>query len=260
MQQGSPDIHFVTTLTRGFVPGLLALIRSLHLNSGIRFRFNVVTYENIGHGHRQQIRSEEPAVEFVPVENLGAFPEVRTRDRRLRRNLNKPLIWRLPYAGPLVYIDSDFLCLRSLESLQQWDEITAVVATHALGVAPGTHPAYLPSTIPAWNAGLFAFRPSEETFQGLCEQARGYTAPLMFGDQVILNDHFNRRPSLVRYASQEWNMATKMAVVRPDVYRATRTRLLHFAHPEKPWRDDPPHPHLADAWALWQRYSEKERR
>src|SRR5690606_41803683 len=61
-----------------------------------------------------------------------------------------------------------------------------------------TIPTFQPSGINPWNAGWYVFRPSEETFQAIKAQSETYRSPIYYGDQVVVNDYFNRqRPEIV---------------------------------------------------------------
>lgn len=254
-------MRFVTTLSDDYTPGLLALIQSLRENAEIPVTLTVVCYGRVTAAHRRQVdhvaskpcRCEPIPVEWFPRSQLGTFPAPPNRTPRMRPNFNKPLIWRLPYREPLCYIDSDILCLRSLAGLETWDELSVVRKQTTIGRRPDADPTYQPSGKHPWNAGVFVFRPSETTLAGIMQQAREYTAPIKYGDQVILNDFFNRRqPGRVQYRPLEWNMSTWVAAKHPELFRTTKTRLLHFAHEAKPWSHPPQFAWQKRFWELWQ--------
>lgn len=251
-------LHFVTTLDTAYVPGLLALLQSLKENAGCAFRFTILTYGKIPKPEVARLESLGVPLEWIPRSRLGKLPDPPNSEPRMRPNFQKPLIWRLPYEHPLTYIDTDVLCLRSLQGMEKFDELTVVRKQSSIGRSTDADSSYLPSGRYPWNAGIFVFRPSEETLQGIIEQANSYTSPIRYGDQVILNDHFNReRPEVLNYVGYEWNMSTWVARRYPRLFRRTPTRLLHFAHAAKPWKDPPEFDWQRPFWQLWQHFYDR---
>lgn len=252
------DLHFVTTLDAAYVPALLALLQSLRENAGLPLVFIVVTYGRIPRADIAAVEVLGVPIDWVPRSKLGRFPDPPNLTPRMRPNFQKPLIWRLPSERTLIYIDTDVLCLRPLHGMEHWRELTVVRKQTTIGQPPDCDTDYLPSGRYAWNAGVFAFRPCEQTLQGIMRQAASYTSPIRYGDQVILNDHFNRqRPELLNYVGYEWNMSTWMAKKFPRLFQRTPTRLLHFAHEAKPWADDPEFDWQRPFWTLWRGFHER---
>ncbi|WP_437230397.1 glycosyltransferase [Planctomicrobium sp. SH661] len=245
-------MRFVTTLTADYAPALHALLASLRANAGIPIEMTVVTYDRIPPADREFADSLGIPLEWIPVESLGRFPEPATRTARMRWNFQKPLIWRLPYREPLLYLDTDILCLLPLTELLEWDDLTVVQKQSSLGRPVDSDPDYLPSGRPVWNAGVFCFRPCDRTLENLMTQARSYSSPVRYGDQVILNDYFNRHePERVKYAGLGFNMSTWAAVRQPELFRTNPVRLLHFAHAAKPWLHPPEFEWQRPFWDLW---------
>lgn len=240
-------IHFVTLLTNSYVPGFVALVNSMCANSGVDFRFTVI---ESGVGSRPQVPCN---VEWIPARGLGTFPHPPSELKRMESCYDKCLAWRLPFDGPLIFIDCDIICLRSLEGMEAWDELTAVRKASTISKQPDEDKAYRPSGNYAWNSGVFAFRPSEETFNGLVEEAKSYTRPIRYGDQVILNDYFNSIDK-VQYVGFEWNMSYLVSSQHPQLFRQTPVRLLHFPTAKKPWTHRPT-PGYKRFWDAWKEYA-----
>lgn len=268
-------IQFVTTLTDSYSPGLIALLQSLVEHAAVDFRMTVVHYDSISSENRAACESVGIELEWVPVQELGLFPAPASRTQRMVANFQKPLIWRLPYEKA-IYIDSDILCLGPLTEMEDWGELsvvqkqTSIVAASedagpdgrrrfTLKHAPlNSDSSYMPSLLLPWNAGVFAFQRSEETLQGIMEQARSYRTPIQFGDQVVLNDYFNRKcPEKVTYKSLKFNMSTWVKHKFPELFQGADIRLLHFAHDAKPWKDEPEHQWQVDLWNQWRSYYER---
>jgi len=169
-------VRFVTTLTRDYVPGTYALINSIKINGCLDdFDLTVVEYEKLEEEDRIILESLGISILFVDLDCLWPedlnIPEV--SHERLQINTNKPLIWRLPYDENMIYLDSDMICMSDIRGIENWKELT-VAQKHSDN----------------FNSGLMCFRPSEETFQIINEQAGKYTSPIQLGDQRTLMDVF----------------------------------------------------------------------
>jgi hypothetical protein len=249
--------RLVTTLDEAYVPGFLALVRSLKRRAGIEFSLTVVLYGPLSDASLARIESLGEADTFGRKEELGEFriPRQWTHTPRMAPNFDKILIWRLPPGETACYLDSDILCLNPLRGLPRLEPHSVAMMQSAIGAGPDDDPAYRPSGMYPWNAGVMVFRPDAAVFEAVQRHAATYTGPIRYGDQVILNDYFaEHRRAAVRYLSPNWNMSTWVREKYPRLFDPARVRLLHFAHEAKPWRDRPTHRWMRPFWAFWEHY------
>lgn len=251
--------RFVTTLEDSYVPGFLALVRSMLRRSGIEFAFTVILYGPLSDASHAAIDALGVSVEFVPKEALGTFqfPRHWTDTPRMAPNFDKILMWRLPYEETACYVDSDVLCLNSLRGIHRLRSLSVAIMQSSIEKGPDGDDAYRPSGMYPWNAGVMVFRPDPEIFEGIQRHARSYSGPVRYGDQVIQNDYFaEHRREMVRYVDLSWNMSTWISAKYTALFDPELVRFLHFAHEAKPWRDEPTYPWMRPFWDLWDNFPE----
>ena len=249
--------RFVTTLNDDYVPGFLALLQSMKENAGIAFRFTVVTISPLSDASLRSIAAMGVECEFIPREELGEvrFDESLLRQARRAPNINKLLIWRLPYRENCCFVDADIVCLNSLDGIQALTPLSAAIKDSVLDRRP-TRETTQGRTRYEWNSGVMVFRPDAELFARLKLHAETQTEKISLGDQTLLNDYFNRHdPSAVQHVDAGWNMAVSTRKNHPRSFVRDRIRFLHF-HAEKPWRDKAPYK-LKDLWELWRGFYER---
>ena len=249
--QPLPDphpVHFVTTLTDSFSPGLRALLISLQERSQLdEFRFTVVALDTISPQHKAELDAQHD-LEWIDRAELAETPRLSTTRPRLAPNFNKLLVWHLPYSHHLHFIDSDCLCVGDLTELQYWGDLTVVRNFARYESRRRSEANYKRRNLPIWNSGSFTFIPDRERGESIVELAHRYKS-VDLGDQEILNDwHAEFAPEVVRYADYGYNYRTYLGV-KSDI------RILHYAHPQKPWRDQPKRRHQQESFALWQSVS-----
>jgi hypothetical protein len=237
------SLHFVTTLSDDFTPGLVCLLKSLNERSGVEYRFTVVTMEPISELHRQAAEAEH-SIEWLDLQEIGTPPQLQTRMPRLAPNYAKLLMWNLPFDEDMFFIDVDTMCVDRLDQLLAWRQLTAVrnfvrgEYTRRVGAV------YRATALPIWNSGVFCFHPDRDTHEAILEEASHYTKTLL-GDQEILNNYWNiQRSEEVVYADYGYNYRTYLGV-NTDVH------IVHFAHDQKPWRDAPAKAHQVPSFKLW---------
>jgi len=249
--------RFVTALNDKYVPGFLALVRSMQRNSGIPFRFVVLLYDDLSRENYDRIERLDVPVEFFHKDVLGPFRFDRSLSQtpRLRPNFDKILIWKLPFDETMCYVDSDMLCLSSLSGIDQLQPLSVAVK-QSVFLHPTAADSARSRTYP-WNSGFMVFRPDRSLFDDIQRFAESYRDPIPFGDQVILVDYFAaRHPEMLRYVNVNWNMSTWVSVRIPQLFRTDRIRFLHFAQDAKPWKDDPSADWMRPLWKLWERYGD----
>lgn len=246
--------RFVTTCDPSYVPGLLALLQSMKENAGIPLQFTVIEYEPLGNQSREQLLQIGLPLEFIPCDSLGHFDfdRSRTDTPRMAPNLNKFLVWLLPYRERCCYIDADTLCLNRLDGIHGFPSLSVVINQSAIDTEPDSDPTYRPSGIHPWNAGIFYFEPDPQLFRELQVYAKSYTGQIRYGDQVIHNDFFGAvHPARVHWIEPVWNMSIWALHKHPELYSLERTRLLHYADSAKPWTHAPRKDWMVPLWQLW---------
>jgi hypothetical protein len=237
-------VRFVTTLTRDYVPGTYTLINSIKINGCLDdFDLTVVEYEKLEEEDRIILESLGISILFVDLDCLWPedlnIPEV--SHERLQINTNKPLIWRLPYDENMIYLDSDMICMSDIRGIENWKELT-VAQKHSDN----------------FNSGLMCFRPSEETFQIINEQAGKYTSPIQLGDQRTLMDVFTPSNNgvlsdRIKFVGCSWNVQGNM--ISKYKGKKVKIKFLHLHFDEKPWNDEPVSSGMKQCWEEWSKYS-----
>jgi hypothetical protein len=236
-------LHFVSTLSDDFTPGLVCLLKSLNERAGVNYRFTVVKMESISELHRQAAEAEHP-LEWIDLREIGTPPTLCTRMPRLAPNYAKLLMWNLPLDEDLFFIDVDTICVDRLDQLLAWKQLTAVRNFARGEYTRRVGAVYRATVLPIWNSGVFCFHPDHDTHEAILEEASRYTKTLL-GDQEILNNYWNiHRPEEVVYADYGYNYRTYLGV-------NTHVRIVHFAHDQKPWRDPPARAHQIPSFKLW---------
>ncbi len=266
-EKGSPSWfiikphRFVTTLTENFIPGFIGLLQSMKENSEIEFCFTVVEYEPISQKQKDIVNAMGVHVQWYPKELLGHFEFDRssTDSPRMAWNLNKFLVWKLPYKGPMCYTDVDVLCLSSLRDLINLKPLSVTIMQSAIGKEPDAMTQYRPSGKYPFNAGWFVFERSEQIFNECQEYAKSYKGSrIAFGDQVPMNDYWaSQRPDEVNFVDIHWNIS-HWCLHHPHFdFNWDAVKLLHFAHAAKPWKDQPSHPWMSKGWELFKGFYER---
>ncbi|QDT94257.1 glycosyltransferase [Gimesia algae] len=266
-ERGSPSWfiikphRFVTTLTENFIPGFIGLIQSMKEKGEIEFCFTVVEYEPISQKQKDIVNAMGIHVDWYPKELLGHFEFDRssTDSPRMAWNLNKFLVWRLPHRGPMCYTDVDVLCLSSLRDLINLRPLSVTMMQSAIGHEPDHINKYRPSGVYPFNAGWFVFERSEQVYQECQEYARSYKGErIAFGDQVPMNDYWGtQRPDEVNFVDINWNISHWC--LHHDYFELNwdHVKLLHFAHADKPWKDQPTFRWMEKGWALFKGFYER---
>lgn len=250
--------RFVTLLNDDYLPGFLALVQSMKENAGIPFRFAVVTISPLSEDSLRSIAATGVECEFFPREKLGEvrFDETLLKQERRAPNINKLLIWRLPYRENCCFVDADIVCLGSLDGIQALAPLSAAIKDFSLDRKPTLSNADDGKPRFEWNSGVMVFRPDAELFERLKHHAETQTSKISLGDQTLLNDYFSTNdPGVVRHVDANWNMAVSTRKNHPHAFVRNRIRFLHY-HAQKPWRDKPPSG-LKDLWTLWQGFYQR---
>lgn len=250
--------RFVTLLENAFVSGFLGLLESLKSNAGIDFVFTAVVLGELSPENVDRIASTDIPCDLVPCEDLGRFefdPALDASPETLRATFQKILIWRLPYDHPVCYVDTDLLCLGSLERLPTLPATSVVVDQWNCVQRPTWNSPYRVEHGRPWNSGFFVFQPDPARYDDIQEFARGYSRKVSLPDQVILVDYFDAKcPNELHYLDVYWNLPWFTTSVLPELLKTDRVKFLHYLGNEKPWHTVPRDPNLYRLWELWQEY------
>lgn len=249
--------RFVTTLDTSYVPALMALLQSLKERAGIPFRFAVIDY-GLREEDRELINGMGVDIDWYKREVLGDFvlDPTHSMEPRMRPNLWKPLMWLLPYDETVMYIDSDVLCLNSLQGIYDLVSLSVVVNQSSVATCnPDSDKNYRPSGYLPFNAGIMVYRPNVSVFYEMQKFAgREYlNGVIRYGDQIVQNDFFSFcRPEMLHYMNVNWNFSVLLSHQQPHLYNPTHVRFLHWAQEAKPWTHEPPFEWQSVFWDLWQ--------
>ncbi len=248
---------FVTVLNESYVPGFLALVKSLKRNARIPFRFTVILLEELAKPSYESIQALGIDVECVPKHELGTFqfdPALNATEYQ-KYNYDKILIWLLDSRETMCFLDADLLCLNSLEGIEEFSPMSVVGETGSLGLQPGEDANYRLRHMYPWNSGFMVFQPDRDLFEEIQAFARTYVKPICLADQVILVDYFgSQSPDAIQFVDAYWNMGWLVAEMYPQLFRLEQIRLLHYYGLPKPWMNPSPRSTLQTAWSVWKEY------
>lgn len=250
------DRAYVTLVTNDdFATGAVALLRSLTL-SGTRADCVVLHTAAVSEARLAALRARGARLiraELLPTS--AAFADTHARealharapfDKGLKPPFHTPLdnflklrLWQLDYARA-VFLDADTLVLRNIDRLFGYPEFSA---------APNVYESL--ADFRRLNSGVFAARPSADTFARMLE---ALDQPGVFWrrtDQTFLESFFPAWHGLPVFD----NMLQYVWLNLPGLWHWPSINVLHFQY-EKPWQaDHPGRDRLEPLIALWQAYA-----
>lgn len=258
---------FVTTLTKKFVPGLVVLIQSMLDNSEIDFGFIVVEYKGqagwddpIDQDDRLLIERMGVPITWIPVDEVGGeFPFDRDLAdcTRMRANIDKPLVWNLPYDEEICYLDADILCLDSLKGIHDFPSLSVSAHSCCVGETDFNKDKryrHIEAKIPIFNAGWFVFRPDKSIYAEMAEYAKTYTEQVAFGDQAVFNNFMrSRHPDEINYIDCHWHVCTWTISSKGHYFNFDDIKFLHYAG-NKPWAESTERSSHETYFPLWYKY------
>jgi alpha-N-acetylglucosamine transferase len=231
---GGPDAFVTLVANADYLPGALALVRSLALTGtaadlvvlhtpavaaaalaplaalGARLAvagppptsdaFNAAHSRTAVHGRAPFTKGEKPAF-HSPLDN---FVKLR--------------VWQLPYAR-VVFLDADTLVLRPIDRLFAYPEFSA---------APNVYASL--ADFRRLNSGVFAARPDPATFAAMLARLDAPGAIWRRTDQTFLEAFFPRWQGLPVYD----NLLQYVWLNLPELWDWRLINVLHFQY-EKPW-------------------------
>ncbi|WGI17635.1 glycosyltransferase [Methanonatronarchaeum sp. AMET-Sl] len=253
-------MKFVSILNDGFVDGFIALLNSLIQNSGLdTIDYTIVEIgEGISSINKKKINSMaldsnvEVELSYFDSKGLGeiAFNSSLFNDKSKSLNINKLLIFNLPFDEPICYLDADMLCLSDIKYLKEieagWSCEKGFYAVPNIGKLP-------PKSIknqPMFNAGLFVFRPDEEVFNEIKTFTKNFMTKnrntdkkyLQYSDQRIINEFiYKNYPNSLKLLGFEWNAIITLKHHNKGLWRYINSSDAKFYHYTaiKPWRINP---------------------
>lgn len=258
--QNKIPIVLITDLA--YIPGLLALLMSFEINSGLSENQEIIVLEveQFNDQEREIIKGFNYNISCLDIRELG-----NAKDFKLsffdfanvapfpftyfwfRRTFIKFFLFRMTDYEKIIFMDVDMLCM---------DDITEMVNFRPLSVAPefGKN---APKPIEelggklAFCTGFMVLEPNEDDYQGMMEVLANQGPKLLkkfpTGDQTIINYHFYKhKPTMVNLIDQKWGITNRMTVSAPELI-SERPKLMHYLG-IKPW--DKPNQKPADRHKL----------
>ena len=266
MRDGAPRLdrppagaraHVTLVTNAGYLPGAVALVRSLKL-TGTTADIVVLHTEAVDAGLAPltALGARLAACDLLPLS--PAFNAAHSRQSQHARapftkgekpafhspldNFVKLRLWQLPYER-VVFLDADAIVLRPIDRLFDYPEFSA---------APNVYESLV--DFRRLNSGVFAARPDPTTFAAMLERLDTPGAFWKRTDQTFLQSFFPDWQGLPIYD----NLLQYVWFNLPDLWDWSQIRVLHFQY-EKPWdRAHPKADRLRPLIDLWRSYHSGE--
>lgn len=249
---------YVTLLTNaGFLPGAIALLRSLNLTGT---KADIVVMHTAGVDETALAPLVSLGAKLAPVELLPTSDDFNERHSRRNQHESAPFtkgrkpefhtpldnfcklrLWQLEEYDTVVFLDADTLVLANIDKLFAYPEFSA---------APNVYESL--ADFHRLNSGVFVAHPSQATFGRM--QAH-LDLPGIFWhrtDQTFLQDFFPDWHGL----PVTMNMLQYVWFNLPELWHWPSIAVLHFQY-EKPWeKDHPKAGRLEPLIELWRAFYE----
>lgn len=157
----------------------------------------------------------------------------------LGSTLTKIHCWNLKQYQKCIFMDASTMALQNIDDLFNREEISAVADAGWPDI---------------FNTGLFVFKPSEETFDGLIKLAEN-EGSYDGGDQGLLNSYFSNwaKEDINKHLSFLYNLqATSSYTYSPAFARFGKdTKVIHFTGQNKPWTNSSSHGNYSEYARMW---------
>ncbi|XP_071798720.1 glycogenin-1-like [Asterias amurensis] len=219
------DEAFVTLVTNDvYSYGALVLGQSLR-DVGTTRQLAIMVTPQVTQAMRRQLTFIYDVIQQVdPLDSQDAAHLALLTRPELGITFTKLHCWRLTQFKKCVFLDADCLVLQNVDDLFEREELSA---------APDV------GWPDCFNSGVFVFRPSEETYQGLLQCAVGQGS-FDGGDQGLLNTFFNTwaTADIKRHLPFVYNMTSAVSYsYRPALEKfGSDIKIVHFIGTSKPWR------------------------
>lgn len=180
------------------------------------------------------LRELYPQTSFMPRSELGDLVAHTGQDRlTMHLALKKILLFGLPLDENICFVDSDIICINSLEGLDDIGGFSAVLEIDQQKKSTVVQGRAM------FNTGLFIFRPSAARWKELIEYYN--TSKYEFntlGDQLVINHFFYEKyPNEVKALPNEWNVLKRRYLWGSEWFDEKKIKLLHYVG-IKPWEID----------------------
>jgi lipopolysaccharide biosynthesis glycosyltransferase len=222
-------MNIVTLTNKKYIPGTLALIHSIKINSGLRrVKFGVLCEDDVDSDDMDRINSLGVKTEIVRRSELGEVDKLDYTSETFNTALQKLLIFKLPYKR-MYYIDSDIVCMRNVKEMERHDSFTAtlVFSQNMKNSING---------YPMFSAGKFCFEPSQELYDDILAYLKANVSDKWYmPDQFLLNYYYyTKHPNDVHLLDIEWEMLNHLFRHRPVTWQSRQPRFIHYCG-SKPW-------------------------
>jgi len=157
----------------------------------------------------------------------------------LGTTLTKIHCWNLKQYQKCVFMDASTMALQNIDDLFNLDEISAVADAGWPDI---------------FNTGVFVFKPSRETFDGLIKLAED-EGSYDGSDQGLLNSYFSNwgKEDIKKHLSFLYNLqATSSYTYSPAFARFGKdTKVIHFTGENKPWTSSTSHGSYSQYASMW---------
>lgn len=217
---------FVTLATTdGYALGALVLAQSIR-QVGTTRKLIIMITKSLSDLIRKCLSEVFDEIVDVDELNSGDDEHLKLLNRpELGVTFTKINCWLLTKYSKCVFLDSDFLILKSIDDLFEREEFSA---------APD---AGWPD---CFNSGLFVFRPSKQTFQQLMLFASQQNSSFDGGDQGLLNSFFSSwsTQDISRHVPFTYNVTSNTFYSYLPAITKFRNEIrgIHFAGSLKPWQ------------------------
>lgn len=226
-------MKFITMANREYIPAANALFKSIEANGGLtELEFFVLSIDDLDGHETDRFDHTDTEVEQIHASDLGEFEfDTTLLGRANPLNLHKFLIYKIPYDGPVCYLDADIVCVNEISALERFEEFTACINIGKENPQSVCHR-------PMFNSGFFVFEPDTDTFDLIQEYARTFDKEMDYADQLLLNEWiYSEYDGCVTILGFEWNVFISVKYNRPKLWEAVTTEGIKFLHftTIKPW-------------------------
>ncbi len=230
---------YVTLLTNdAYLPGAMALVRSLYLT---KTKADIVILHTEGIASGKLTSLAELGARTVKTELLEVSDEFRETHRRDKLHAAAPFtkgrkpdfhtplanfcklrLWQLTEYENIVFLDADTIVVKNIDVLFDYPEFSA---------APNVYESL--SDFHRLNSGVFAAKPSQDTFEAMMT---ALDKPGIFWprtDQTFLQSYFPDWHGLPVF----FNMLQYVWFNLPELWDWKSVKVIHYQY-EKPWEAD----------------------
>lgn len=226
-------MRFVSYITPDYLPGVMTLAYSIKKNGNYPANFTVLLNGELTLVEKNALKQVCDDLEIFNVDDFDKFDfdSNLMQNKERMTNLNKFLIYKLPYNEKMCFLDSDIICLNDISDIDDFQPFSAVVNL-------GKNNPDIVNNRPMFNTGFMIFRPDEEAYKEIQSYAERFNKETKWGDQGITNYfYYENYPEKVNILSFIWNAAVTKRRYRKKLWRSIDDEGIKFLHLTmcKPW-------------------------